>query len=290
MASQVLVDCLFHKQTNTCTFIVRPSDSKECAIIDSVLDFTPADGTCSFTHNEAVIHFVESHQLVPKWILETHAHADHITGAHYLKLKYPGAKVAIGEHITKVQAHFKKVFNLEDEFVPDGSQFDHLFRDGEEFGLGGVTCKVIHTPGHTPDSVSYLIGDAVFSGDTLFMPDGGSARCDFPSGSAKELYQSIHGRLYTLPDSTRMFVGHDYGPNGRAFQWETTIKDQKGSSLHIKHATTEEEYVSLRETRDKTLSAPNLLLYALQVNIRAGKLPPAEGNGQVYLKIPIRMK
>jgi len=283
---QTLVDCLFHKQTNTCTYIVRADDSHYCAVIDPVLDFSISDGRYWTEHIDKVVEFVAKNSLEPKWILETHAHADHLTGAYFLAHKFPGANIGIGEHIISVQTHFKKYFNLED-FKPDGSQFDHLFKDMEQFNIGTLLATAIHTPGHTPDSMSYHIGDCLFSGDTLFMPDGGSARCDFPNGSAKQLYNSVTKRMYTLPEETRMFVGHDYAPEGREFKWQTTIGDQKSSSKHLKSTTTEDEFVKVREERDKTLSAPGLLIPAIQVNIRGGRLPPVASNGVSYLLIPL---
>jgi len=224
---KAVVSCLFHKSTNTCNYIVRAENSKKCAIIDSVLDFNLSDGKYWTEHVDKVIQFVKENDLEPQWILETHIHADHLSGAQFLKNKFPAAKIAIGENIKMVQKHFKTFFNLGDEFQPDGKQFDNLFKDGESFEVGDLSGKVIHTPGHTPDSVSYHLGDCVFSGDTLFMPDGGSARCDFPNGSASQLFESISKKLYGLPDNTRMFVGHDYGPDGREIKWETTIDEQK---------------------------------------------------------------
>jgi len=283
----ISVSCLFHKATNTCNYIVRGKDSKFCAIIDPVLDFSLNDGKYWTEHVDKVVKFVKDNTLEPQWILETHAHADHLTGAHFLKQKFPDAKLGIGENIKEVQKHFKSVFNLGDEFFPDGRQFDHLFKDEEKFEIGSLQATVIHTPGHTPDSVSYHIGDCLFSGDTLFMPDGGSARCDFPSGSAQQLYNSVTKRMYPLPDSTRMFVGHSYPPEGKEPQWETTIGDQKQSSKHIKTDTTEEDYVKIREERDKTLSVPGLLFPSIQVNIRGGRLPSPVSNGISYLVIPI---
>jgi len=285
---KTLVDCLFHKATNTCTFIVRADDSAHCAIIDPVLDFSYAEGYWT-EHIDKICEFISNKNLEPKWILETHCHADHLTGAYFLAHKFPGANIGIGEHITIVQAHFKKYFNLED-FKPDGHQFDHLFKDLEQFAIGTLTATVLFTPGHTPDSVTYRIGDCLFSGDALFMPDGGSARCDFPSGSAKQLFQSVTKRLYSLPDETRMFVGHDYGPDGREYKWQTTIGEQKLNSKHIKSVTMEDEFVKIREERDKTLSTPALLNPAIQVNIRGGRLPPVASNGVSYLVIPLHKK
>jgi len=284
-----VVDCLFHKGTNTCTYVVRGENSRKCAVIDSVMDFSYPDGKYWFEHNAKVINLINEKNLELEWILETHVHADHLTGAQHLKQQFPHAKTAIGEHIKEVQAYWKGVFNLGNEFTPDGSQWDHLFKEGEEFAVGDLTAKVIHTPGHTSDSVSYLIGDSLFSGDTLFMPDGGSARCDFPKGSASLLFQSV-AKQYALPDSTRMFVGHDYAPGGRDFKWETTIGEQKEKSIHLKSGVTAADYIKMREERDKTLNSPALLLPSIQFNIRAGKFPPPASNGVSYLVIPLSQK
>jgi len=269
--------------------VVHGDNSKKCAIIDSVTDFSYPDGKYWYEHNQKVINMVRENHLEPEWILETHVHADHLTGADFLKQQFPNAKTAIGEHIKEVQSHWKGVFNLGEDFKTDGSQFDHLFKDGEEFSIGDLTAKVIHTPGHTPESVSYLIGDVLFSGDTLFLPDGGSARCDFPNGSASMLFKSV-SKQFALPDATRMFVGHDYAPGNREIKWETTIGEQKTLSIHIKSSTTEEDYVKMREERDKTLNPPALLMPSIQVNIRAGKFPPPAANGTSYLVVPLSQK
>jgi glyoxylase-like metal-dependent hydrolase (beta-lactamase superfamily II) len=228
---------------------------------------------------------VESENLTVEWILETHVHADHLSAAPYLHNKL-GGKIGIGAHITDVQNIFGNLFNAEPEFRRDGSQFDHLFTDGDTFAIGGLTATAMHTPGHTPACMTYHIGDALFVGDTMFMPDFGTARCDFPGGDARVLYQSIQ-RLLALPPETRMFMCHDYMPNGREMQYETTVGEQKASNLHVHDGVSEDEFVAMRSAKDKTLSMPTLILPSVQVNMRAGELPPAEDNGVRYLKIPL---
>jgi len=234
-----------------------------------------------------VLALLEANGLRLNWILETHAHADHLSSAPYLKAK-AGGRIAIGSGIRKVQATFKRIFGLGDEFLPDGRQFDRLFEDGDEVGIGGIAGRVIATRGHTSDSVSYLIGDALFVGDTVFMPDGGSARCDFPGGDASELYRLVQ-RLYALPPETRVFVCHDYSPGGRAPACETTLAAQRTSNIHLKADTSEGDYVAMRRARDATLDVPNLIIPSVQVNIRAGHLPPAESDGVSYLKVPLNL-
>ena len=257
-------------------------------IIDSVLDFDPASARTDNTHNDAVVEYCERNQLQVDWIVETHVHADHLTGANYLKSKFPDAKTGIGENVVQVQELFKGLFNLEDDFQTDGTQFDVLFKDGQTIELGEIQGRVIYTPGHTPACVSYVLGDAVFTGDTIFMPDFGSARCDFPNGSAEQLYESVQ-RLYELPDSTRVFVGHDYQPGGREIAWETTIGEEKSANKHIQSDTTRQEFVKSRSERDATLGMPKLIIPSIQVNLRNGAMPPPESNGKVYLKIPMNV-
>jgi glyoxylase-like metal-dependent hydrolase (beta-lactamase superfamily II) len=246
------VTCIFHDGTNTCTYVVKDAASNHAMIIDAVMDFDAGAARTSHSHDEKVAAFCESHNLQVDYIVETHVHADHLTGANYLSSKFPNAKTAIGEHVTDVQSLFKGIFNLDatkDHFEPDGSQFDMLLKDNGEFMLGDTLVKIWHTPGHTPACVSYVIGDAVFTGDTLFMPDMGTARCDFPGGSVEQMYNSVQ-RLYTLPDSTRVFVGHDYGPGGREIRWESTIGDEKTQNKQLKAETTLQEFEKFRRARD----------------------------------------
>jgi glyoxylase-like metal-dependent hydrolase (beta-lactamase superfamily II) len=281
------VTCLFEEATFTCTYIVSCPETRKAAVIDSVLDFDPASGRTSTVHNEKVMRHVEDNKLDVDWVIETHVHADHLTGAQQLRDVF-GAKTAIGSHVTKVQQTFKTMFNLGDEFKADGSQFDHLIEDGEEWSIGEVQCQAVHTPGHTPACMTYLMGDALFTGDTIFMPDFGSARCDFPGGSATELYSSVK-KLLSFSPKTRMFVGHDYMPNGREVAWETTVEEEANGNLHINKDTSEEDFVLWRTGRDAELGAPRLLLPSLQVNLRGGEMPPPESNGVSYLKIPINV-
>eukprot|EP00934_Nitzschia_sp_Nitz4_P006941 Nitzschia sp. Nitz4//scaffold76_size158648//10362//11249//NITZ4_002528-RA/size158648-processed-gene-0.226-mRNA-1//1//CDS//3329557791//6931//frame0 len=289
--SAPIVTCFFHDDTNTCTYVVQDAGSKNAMIIDPVLDYNAGAARTTQVHNEKVEEFCKSNDLIVNYIVETHVHADHLTGAHYLSEKFPDAKTAIGENVKIVQGVFKQVFNLDadrDNFLPDGSQFDLLLKDSEEITLGSTPIKIFYTPGHTPACVCLLVGDALFSGDTLFMPDMGTARCDFPGGSVEQLYNSIQ-KLYTLPDETRVFVGHDYGPGGREMAWETTIGEQKKSNKQLKAETTLEEFGEFRRARDAQLAAPRLIIPSLQVNLRNGVMPPAEDNGTVYLKIPVNV-
>lgn len=276
----------FHKQSNTWTYLVRDPASIAAAIIDPCLDFDAKAGRTGTASAQAVLARIEADGLDLRWILETHAHADHLSAGRWLKTRRPQARLAIGQGIREVQRTFQPVFNLGPDFATDGRQFDRLFADGESFALGALEVRVIATPGHTNDSVSYLVGDALFVGDTLFMPDGGSARCDFPGGSAARLYQSIQ-RLYALPDSTRVFVCHDYGPGGREFRCETSIGAQKRGNIHLREGIAQDEFVRVREARDATLDMPALILPSIQVNIRAGELPEPEANGVRYLKLPL---
>ena len=279
------VRAFFDPATWTLTYIVKDPSSSSCAIVDSVLDYEAASGRTKTKSADQVIAMVESENLTVEWILETHVHADHLSAAPYLHNKL-GGKIGIGAHITDVQNIFGNLFNSEPEFRRDGSQFDHLFTDGDTFAIGGLTATAMHTPGHTPACMTYHIGDALFVGDTMFMPDFGTARCDFPGGDARVLYQSIQ-RLLALPPETRMFMCHDYMPNGREMQYETTVGEQKASNLHVHDGVSEDEFVAMRSAKDKTLSMPTLILPSVQVNMRAGELPPAEDNGVRYLKIPL---
>lgn len=285
------VQCIFHDATSTCTYVVQDPSSKHACIIDPVMDFDPAAVRTSQKHNEAVASYCEMEDLHVDYIIETHVHADHMTGAAFLKKKFPQAKTAIGENVTKVQEIFKGIFNLNtksDNFDADGTQFEMLLKDGQELDLGNLKIKVLYTPGHTPACVSLVIGDAVFAGDTLFMPDMGTARCDFPSGSVENLYNSIQ-RLYELPDDTRVFVGHDYAPGGREYAWETTIGKSKELNKQIKADTPLEEFSEFRKARDAKLNPPRLILPSLQINLRNGAMPPEEDNGVSYLKLPLNV-
>lgn len=281
------VQAFFDKATSTVTYVVYRTGHPECAIIDPVLDYDHAAGRTSSTGADRVIEYVRSHGLDVQWILETHAHADHLTAAPYLR-QQQGGQVAIGRNISRVQAIFKKLFNLEHEFQPDGSQFDHLFDDNETFDIGGMNARALYVPGHTPADMAYQIGDAVFVGDTLFMPDVGTARCDFPGGNAHELYRSIC-RLLSLPDDTRLFMCHDYPPPGREPCWQTSVHAERTGNIHVHDGISEEQFVSMREARDSGLGMPALILPAVQVNIRAGEFPPAGPDGVHYLKIPLNM-
>ncbi|MCW9034406.1 MAG: MBL fold metallo-hydrolase [Rhodospirillales bacterium] len=274
----------FHKDTWTVTYVVTDPVSKSCAIIDPVLDYQAASGKVSTDFIDTVCAYIDQAKLKVQWILETHVHADHMAADAVLKERY-GAPVCIGDQIGLVQETFKSVYNLPPETPINGSQFDHLFADEECFVVGDVTAKAVATPGHTPACISYLIGDALFVGDALFMPDYGSARCDFPGGDAGQLYDSLQ-RLLTLPDDTRFFTCHDYAPGGREVVWESTIGAQKRENIHLSNKS-REEFIELRETRDADLSMPALILPSIQVNMQAGKLPVAEENGVAYLKIPL---
>jgi glyoxylase-like metal-dependent hydrolase (beta-lactamase superfamily II) len=280
------VKAFFDEATFTVTYVVRDPASKVCAIIDSVLDYDPASGRTTHESAEAVVAYVQAEGLQVAWQLETHAHADHLSAAPYLQAAL-GGRLAIGEKIVRVQATFGALFNAGSDFARDGRQFDHLFKDGERFSVGGLEGVALHVPGHTPACLAYVIGDAVFVGDTLFMPDYGTARCDFPGGDAATLYRSIQ-RLLVLPDETRVFLCHDYKAEGRTeFLWESTIGAQRRENIHVHDGVTETEFVTLRETRDKTLGMPRLILPSVQVNMRGGHLPEPEGNGVRYLKIPL---
>lgn len=278
--------CFFDEITNTATYLIADQQNKKCAVIDSVLNFDHSSGTTSTILADQLIAYVQEQDWQCKWILETHAHADHLTAAPYLQ-KHLGGKVAIGGQITAIQSLFKPIFNFEDSFVTDGSQFDLLVNDGDSLALGNLAIKVLHTPGHTPGCVSYLIEDAAFIGDTLFMPDYGTARCDFPGGDARTLYQSIQ-KILSLPAKTRLFTGHDYkAPNRDVFAWQSTVAEQNQKNIHIHEPISMEEFTAFREKRDLALSMPKLIIPAVQINIRAGHFPPKNVNGIHYLSMPI---
>jgi glyoxylase-like metal-dependent hydrolase (beta-lactamase superfamily II) len=279
------VRAFFDPATFTASYVVHDPATRQAAIIDPVLDFTPRNARTSTASADALLAYIATERLELVWLLETHAHADHLSAAHYLKEK-TGAPIVIGAEITQVQQVFAALFEA-DDVPPDGSQFDRLVAEGDELPLGDLAIRVIHTPGHTPACVTYLIGDAAFVGDTLFMPDYGTARSDFPGGSAAALYASIR-KILTLPGETRMFVGHDYLPEGRSdYRWETTVAEQNAANVHIHAGVSEAEFVALRKARDAKLEAPLLILPSLQVNIRAGALPPASPGGHTYLRLPI---
>jgi glyoxylase-like metal-dependent hydrolase (beta-lactamase superfamily II) len=281
------IQAFFDEPTNTVSYLVSDPATKEAAVIDPVLDFDHRGGKVSAKSADAILKAAAEQGISIKWVLETHAHADHLSGAPYIKLK-TGAKVGIGEHIREVQRIFRPVFNATD-VSGDGSEFDHLFTDGETFKIGGLEGEVIYTPGHTPACVSYRIGDAVFVGDTLFMPDYGTARADFPGGDAGALYRSIQ-RILALPDETRLFMCHDYKAPGRdEYAWETTVGEERARNVHVGKGVSEKDFVAMRTARDEKLAAPLLLLPSIQVNIRAGKFPPAEANGVRYLKVPVKL-
>jgi len=280
------IKAFFDEPTFTVTYVVHDPQSLRAAIIDSVLDYDPASGRTSSSAADAVLAYVGEKGLSVDWHLETHAHADHLSAAPYLQQKL-GGKIAIGEHIVTVQKTFGKLFNAGTDFERDGSDFDHLWKDGDRFRIGNIDVTVLHVPGHTPACIAYVIGDAVFVGDTMFMPDYGTARADFPGGNASTLYHSAM-RLLSLPPETRLFMCHDYLPEGRKdYVWETTVEAQRKANVHIHEGVSEDEFVAMREARDKTLSMPRLILPSVQVNMRAGHLPPAEDNGVTYLKIPV---
>jgi glyoxylase-like metal-dependent hydrolase (beta-lactamase superfamily II) len=280
------IKAFFDPATYTVSYVVSDPRTRQCAIIDAVLDYDPKAGRTATRSAAQIVEYVRREGLETRWILETHAHADHLSAAQYLKQTLGGA-TGIGEHIKDVQRIFGKVFNAGADFLPDGSQFDRLFQDGETFMIGEIPARVMHTPGHTPACVTYLIGDAAFVGDTLFMPDYGTARTDFPGGDARVLYRSIQ-RILGLPPQTRLFMCHDYGAPGRPqFAWESTVEEERRANVHVRLGTDEDSFVLMRTRRDATLEMPTLLLPSVQVNIRAGRFPPPEENGVRYLKIPI---
>ncbi len=276
---------LFDPATWTVTYVVHQGVGTTCAIIDSVLDYDPKSGRTHHSSADKVLKYVKDNQLTVAWILETHAHADHLSAAPYLKANL-GGKVAMGEHITEVQKVFTRIFNLEPEFKLDGSQFDHLFKEGEAIQIGTLTGKALCVPGHTPACMAYQFGDAVFVGDTLFMPDVGTARCDFPGGDAKTLFKSVQ-KILSLPPETRLFMCHDYPPDDRDVRFESSVAEQRASNIHVHDGITQEQFVEMRTQRDATLSMPTLILPAVQINIRAGEMPPKEENGIAYAKIPL---
>lgn len=283
------IETFYDPDTYTLTYVVYDTNTKDAIVIDPVLDYDPHASQFSTGNIDKVISFVKENGLKVHYTLETHAHADHLSGSPELKKAFPDAKCAIGSAITEVQSVFKGVFSF-DQLKTDGSQFDSLFKDGDKAQAGSLPIEVITTPGHTPACVTYKVNDAIFTGDALFMPDYGTGRCDFPAGSAEDLYHSIHEKLYKLPDETRVFVGHDYQPGGREVLWETTIGESKKSNIHLKEETTKEEYVKMRTERDAILNAPRLLLQSVQVNINAGDIPFKDENGTGYLKMPIGQK
>jgi glyoxylase-like metal-dependent hydrolase (beta-lactamase superfamily II) len=280
------VKAFFDDDTNTISYVVRDPGSTACAIIDSVLDYDPAAGRTSTASADQIIAYVKEQGLEVAWVLETHVHADHLSAAPYLQDAL-GGRIGIGENITVVQNVFGKVFNAGTEFERDGSQFDQLFKEQDRFQIGGLGGFVLHTPGHTPACLTYVIGDAGFVGDTLFMPDYGTARCDFPGGSAEQMFDSIQ-KVLSLPDETRLFMCHDYGAPGRAdYAWETTVAEEKANNVHVGAGKSKEEFVKMRTERDAQLGMPRLIIPSIQVNMRAGEMPPAEDNGVIYLKVPV---
>ncbi|ABB74984.1 Glyoxylase, beta-lactamase superfamily II [Nitrosospira multiformis ATCC 25196] len=281
------IEAFFDPATWTISYVVYDEPGGSCAIIDPVLDYDPKSGRTRTISADRIIAFVNEKRLRTEWILETHAHADHLTSANYLKNKL-GGKTAIGKEIPAVQETFKKIFNLGTDFIPDGRHFDQLLADGETFRIGKVTATAISTPGHTPADLSYQIGEAIFVGDTLFMPDLGTARADFPGGDARRLFRSIH-KLLAYPAETRLFLCHDYAPASRSTRWETTVAEQRAHNIHVHDGIDEHEYVAMRQARDATLDMPHLLLPSIQVNVRAGQMPPPEDNGISYLKIPLNV-
>jgi len=285
MTTRTTTQAFFDPKTWTVSYLVWDRSTKRAAVIDPVLDFDFKSGHTSTVSADRLLACIQDNGLHVDWILETHAHADHLSGAHYLQ-KLVGGRIAIGENIRTVQATFKKIFNLERTFMPDGSQFDHLFKDGETFTIGEAQATALLVPGHTPADMAYLIDGSVFVGDTLFMPDVGSARADFPGGDAHQLYRSIR-RLLALPADTTMYVCHDYPPPHRGAQWRTTVAEQRTRNIHVRDGITEEEFVAMRQARDSTLEVPTLILPSIQVNVRAGRLPPVDDNGVAYLRIPL---
>jgi glyoxylase-like metal-dependent hydrolase (beta-lactamase superfamily II) len=275
----------FDEETNTISYVVKDPKSNASAIVDSVMNIDYAAGRISYRSADRLIDHVCDNGLALEWLIETHAHADHLSAAPYIQGKL-GGRIGIGEHIKTVQTVFGKIFNEGTEFQRDGSQFDRLFKDGDTYALGTMTAFVVHTPGHTPACTTHVIGNAAFVGDTLFMPDGGTARADFPGGDARMLYRSIK-KILALPGEMRLFMCHDYGPNGREIRWETTVADERAHNVHVRDGISEAEFVRLREARDKTLGMPKLIIPSLQVNIRGGRLPEPEAGGKRFLKVPV---
>ena len=275
----------FDPQTNTISYILKDPGSTACAVIDSVMDIDYAAGRITHESADRIVEAIRARGWRLEWLIETHVHADHLSGAPYIQEQL-GGKLGIGENIAIVQDTFGKVFNEGTEFQRDGSQFDRLFGDGDSYTIGGMSVHVMHTPGHTPACMTHVAGDAAFVGDTLFMPDGGSARADFPGGDARTLYRSIK-RVLSLPDATRLFMCHDYGPNGRDIQWETSVAEERQHNIHVKEGVSEDAFVAMRESRDATLAMPRLIIPSLQVNMRAGRLPPGDSAGNTFLKVPV---
>ena len=285
MSTRTTTRAFFDPKTWTVTYVVSDPVTQRAAVIDPVLDYDFKSGHTSSTSADRVLGYLAEHSLQVDWILETHAHADHLSGARYLQQRI-GGRIAIGENIRAVQATFKKLYNLERSFLPDGSQFDHLFKDGETFRIGEIEATAMLVPGHTPADMAYLIDGSVFVGDTLFMPDVGSARADFPGGDAHQLYASMR-RLLDLPPETAMYVCHDYPPAAREARWQTTVAEQRAQNIHVHDGISEDEFVAMRRARDATLEVPTLILPSIQVNVRAGQLPPPDENGVSYLRIPL---
>ena len=279
------VTAFFDPATNTISYVVKDPDSASCAVVDSVMDIDYAAGRITYAHADEIIDHVRKNGLTVEWLIETHVHADHLSAAPYIQEKV-GGRLGIGRNITVVQETFGKIFNEGTEFQRDGSQFDRLFDDGDTYTIGGMTAYAIHTPGHTPACMTHVIGDAAFVGDTLFMPDGGSARADFPGGDAATLFDSIQ-KVLALPDETRLFMCHDYGPNGRDIAWETTVAAEREHNIHVGKGKSKDEFVAMREARDATLDMPKLIIPSLQVNMRAGAMPPADKDGRTFLKVPV---
>ena len=286
MTTSPVVKAFFDTDSNTISYVVSDPATAKAAIIDSLLDFNYASGTISYDHANEIIAYIKAEALETEWLIETHVHADHLSAAPYLQDKL-GGKIGISEKITEIQTIFGKVFNAGTKFERDGSQFDRLFSDGDEYKIGTLHANVIATPGHTPACMAHIIGDAIFVGDTMFMPDGGTARADFPGGDARTLYQSIK-KLLALPAEMRMFICHDYGPNGRDIKWQTSVAEQRQNNIHVRDGISEDEFVEMRETRDATLNMPRLIMPSIQVNMRAGYFPEAENNGETYIKVPIQ--
>ena len=279
------IKSFFDEETSTISYVVYDVTSKKCAVIDSVLDFDFSSGSIDYHNAEKIISYIEKMKLDLEWLIETHVHADHLSASPYIQKKL-GGKIGISEKISDIQNIFGKTFNAGTEFQRDGSQFDRLFKDNDEYKIGSIKCKVINTPGHTPACTAHVIGNSIFVGDTLFMPDLGSARADFPGGDARELYRSIQ-KILSYPDDTLIFVCHDYPPTSRKVEWVTTVGEQKKKNIHVKTSIGEDEFVKVREARDKTLNMPKLIIPSIQVNMRAGNLPPAEDSGDVFIKLPI---
>lgn len=285
MAVQPEVKAFFDPATNTISYVVKDPASSSCAVVDSVMDIDYAAGRITYDHADEIIAYITENDLTLEWLIETHVHADHLSGAPYIQQKL-GGNIGIGDQIIVVQDTFGKIFNEGTEFQRDGSQFDRLFKDGDTYQIGEMTAFAMYTPGHTPACMVHVMGDAAFAGDTLFMPDGGSARADFPGGDAGVLYDSIQ-KVLALPEDMRLYMCHDYGPNGRDIAWETTVGEEKEHNIHVGGGKTREEFVKFRTERDAQLNMPKLIIPSLQVNMRAGKLPPADEDGKTFLKVPV---